>query len=556
MGARTATGIAMMLVLAAANSLSAGPEEIARRNGEQAREALVHSRLAVEAYLGRRDPVTGLLPRNGKEREPKYVVADSGADLFPFLMMASWYTGREVFENQMMEMLRNEVLYSTRVGALSDDLKAQGRGFVAAEPDLDRIIFSSSEYAKDGLLPLTELLGPQVWLHRMRGIVDDIIRHAPYESASGRLPSLSAEVNGEMLQVLSRLAWMTRDLRYIDHAVTIADFYFHEVIPRSNGLPAHKWDPVARKPAVEYFNCDDHGNEIAAGLSEIVLFLKETRHPKYEEFRQPMIDLIRLLLETALNEDGLFRNKIALSANHEVVDARHAHAWGYLFNAVYTTYLITGERPFLDATLRAMESVAAKADVYLDDPAGSGRKYGSNAYSDSLESAIVFVNRLPSPKLFEAIDGCFPRYLARQRPDGIIEDWHGDGNYVRTALMYALMKSQGTWAEPWREDIRLGGAVDGPSVVLTVVADQPWRGRVRFDLPRHRAFFNLPVNYVRLNEWPEWFTVGPERLYRVRAAGQEWIRLGGELMAGLDISTDQDGTVVVVTPLDGPPYAK
>ena len=30
-----------------------------------------------------------------------------------------------------------------------------------------------------------------------------------------------------------------------------------------------------------------------------------------------------------------------------------------------------------------------------------------------------------------------------QSPDGIIEGWHGDGNFVRTSLMFALWKSQG-----------------------------------------------------------------------------------------------------------------
>ena len=33
--------------------------------------------------------------------------------------------------------------------------------------------------------------------------------------------------------------------------------------------------------------------------------------------------------------------------------------------------------------------------------------------------------------------------LAMQRPDGHIEDWYGEGNFNRTALLYALMKSQG-----------------------------------------------------------------------------------------------------------------
>lgn len=48
---------------------------------------------------------------------------------------------------------------------------------------------------------------------------------------------------------------------------------------------------------------------------------------------------------------------------------------------------------------------------------------------------------------------------------------------------------------------------------------------------------NFAKNYVRLNEWPEWFTVDETSLYRVKdAAGREQIRLGSELIEGLPVS--------------------
>ena len=202
------------------SSLFAYSVETARRNGAQAREALVRSRRVLHAWLERRDTVTGLLPRTGKQ--PAWFVRDSAADLYPFLVMAAWFTDRPLYHDTMHEILRNEIRYSTRVGMLSDNVLPGGAGFADRKLDLDRVIFGSCEYAKDGLLPLTELLGRGAWYERMLGIADDMIAHAPYVSPkAGRIPSLEAEVNGEFLQVLSRLAYCTGESRYIEQALRI-----------------------------------------------------------------------------------------------------------------------------------------------------------------------------------------------------------------------------------------------------------------------------------------------------------------------------------------------
>jgi hypothetical protein len=523
----------------------------AARNGALAQDALRRSQAVILAYLKQRDPVTGLLPRTGRDRN--WFVQDSAADLYPFLVLASYFTDREIFERDMQDILRAEIQHSMRVGRLSDNVAAGG-GFLHPAIKMDRIVFGSAEYAKDGLLPLTELLGRTAWTDRMVGIADDLTTHAPYQSAFGPLPSLSTEVNGDVLQVLTRLAYLTNDERYVRQAVAIARFYFEEVIPKSNGLPPHLWDLTAGKPAADYFSCADHGNEIVGGLSELVLYLKLRGHPLQQPMTIALTRLVDLLLKVGLNEDGVWVWKIACS-DHRVIDARHAHCWGYLFNGVYTTHLITGEERFRQAVQRALRAVTDKP-TYLDDPAGSGRKYGSNAYSDALESAIVFLNRLPDERQFAVLDECVARFLARQRADGIVEDWYGDGNYVRTALMYALMKSQGAWIEPWRSDVRLGAARQPAGVVLALEAGKPWAGRLRFDVPRHRLHFNMPVNYPRLNEFPEWFVVERDALYDVSTNGAARLLSGAELAGGIHLQTDGTAPLVVqVARRPGPPYA-
>jgi len=74
-----------------------------------------------------------------------------------------------------------------------------------------RYHFGSAEYIKDGLIPLTEWLGPSPWSERLIAILDDIWKYAPVETPYGRICSDNPEVNGDMLQALSRIFWTTGD---------------------------------------------------------------------------------------------------------------------------------------------------------------------------------------------------------------------------------------------------------------------------------------------------------------------------------------------------------
>ena len=48
---------------------------------------------------------------------------------------------------------------------------------------------------------------------------------------------------------------------------------------------------------------------------------------------------------------------------------------------------------------------------------------------------------------------------------------------------------------------------------------------------------NFDRNYVRLNEWPEWYVVDENTLYRVTDAdGKERILLGSELINGIPVT--------------------
>jgi hypothetical protein len=139
--------------------------------------------------------------------------------------------------------------------------------------------------------------------------------------------------------------------------------------------------------------------------------------------------------------------------------------------------------------------------------------------------------------------------LAMQRPDGIIGGWHGDGNFARTAIMYALWKQQGVTLQPWREDVRLGAVREDGTLQLQLTADRPWTGRLVFDPPRHRTILHLPQDYPRINQFQEWFTVDADRTYRVsRAGGAPQSCAGQLLLAGLavDLQTANEPLLIIV----------
>ena len=99
--------------------------------------------------------------------------------------------------------------------------------------------------------------------------------------------------------------------------------------------------------------------------------------------------------------------------------------------------------------------------------------------------------------------------------------------------------------------VRLGAVRESGRLRLSVVAPEGWGGRVPFDRARHRRVINLDRDYVRLNEFPEWFTVDENTLYQLTSdSGDSLVRLGSELIEGLRL---EPGNWTVES-LGPPPY--
>jgi hypothetical protein len=153
-----------------------------------------------------------LVPQNLRSRQ--WNGHDSAADLWSFFVLTAHCTDQQDLGSRVHETLRDDLALTTRVEWLTDDFDIDRNRFVRSEPDLPRLIFSNSEYAKDGLLPICELTGRTVWFERGRGLIEDVCSRGLVESQFGTLPSESAEVNGEMLQDLCRFYCATQDERY------------------------------------------------------------------------------------------------------------------------------------------------------------------------------------------------------------------------------------------------------------------------------------------------------------------------------------------------------
>jgi hypothetical protein len=498
----------------------------AAENSVRVEDVFRRTRRHARAWLAHADERTGLLPDvlPGHRRGPKglgiYRPHNSGADNYPYLVATAWFTDRALYEGRLREMLRSEVRFTTAPDGIPSELDFQARSL--GPPSL----FGAAEYAKDGLIAITELLGRTPWFHRMADMTAALMNRAAVPSAFGPLPDAGAELNGDVLQTLVRLAAMTGDPRFLAWAERIGDAYVREVLPRNHDQPGYTWDFVKHE-GPDRMRLRDHGNEIVVGLVLLEALESERGGERALSYRAPIGRMLDRILASA-NPDGLLYDEFRPS-DLAPLSTRLSDNWGYVYGAVYTHWMVTGEERYREAVRRVLASLPR----YRGHDWESGSHDG---YADAIESAIYLVNREPAPEALDWIETETARLIAFQQPDGTIERWYGDGNWARTLLLYAMMKTQGAFLDGWKEGVALGALRDGDRLYVALEAPSAWSGRLRFDHARHRRELNFTRNWVRLNEWPEWYTVDENTLYRVTSgSGQEEVRLGSELITGIPV---------------------
>lgn len=514
------------------------------QNADAYHRDMAASGRTLQAWLRDADAKTTLMPDRVDGEARVATPHNFSADLYPYLILTARLTDPALYSGTMMEMLRNEVRYMTADGSVPGNLDLKTG--VLGPPSL----FGAGEYAKDGLITVTELLGRTPWFHRMSDMIADAMDRAPITTRWGRLPAADGELNGDFLQVLVRLSTMTADPRYLAWARGIADAYVEEVLPGNFGVPSTRWDFVTHTGEAQ-LRLRDHGNELVVGLTLLYALesdLKSDRAARYGSAVRRMLDRI---LDSA-NADGMLYNQVDARTLAPSNDGLSDN-WGYVYGAVYTYYQVTGEVRYRDAVRRVLSNLPKyRRHVWEPRAASAGLPLGSfDGYADAIESAIYLVNREPVPEALDWIESETAVMLAMQRPDGHLEDWYGEGNFNRTLLLHALMKSQGVMPAEKAPGLRLGAVRQGQGLRLHVGGVDAVR--VQFDIARHRRVINLARNYVRLNEFPEWFVVEPNWLYRLEGpSGPVRLRLGSELMEGVRV----EAGAWTVEPVGPPPYGR
>ncbi len=511
-------------------------------NAVRANEAFSRCERYLAAWRAKIDDRSGLLPQSLSPDGNIWTPENSAADNFPFMVISARFTGAPFeAENLFRQAMLGEKLLAIQSNRLPTAYDL-GTG-EKVEREVDRLIFGASEYAKDGLVPMLEILGPGPWSLRMQELVEDIFALAPVETPYGLLPSNDAEVNGEMLQILCRLYWMTGKEEYLEWARRIGDAYCYEVIVKHHGLPAHYWD-FAAHTGDGRFKARDHGCEIVSGLSLLFAVERELgsrRADSYYHAIKLMLDRIQYL--AADSSSGLLYNEVN-AVTGEITGSRpgFSDCWGYNYYAYYTFYLATGENKYLDCVRRVLENINRYKN-YRWEPRSDGSQ-SQDGYADAIEGALGLLSHLSVPGAFEWVESEIRRLFEFQRDDGILEGWWGDGNFSRTALMYAFYKTQGAYCTPWRKDLYLAAEKTADGLEVYLRAEKPWTGKLRFDPARHRLFLGMPRDYPRINAFPEWFTVEPLEVYVVERKDKQPERLiGDKLIDGLPLSLDAGSSV-------------
>jgi hypothetical protein len=509
-------------------------------------EAFTAADRVVQAWLASRDKYLGFLPRtidNDKNRIWNY--KDCAADIYcHFVIEASLIAPRHL--GALRDILAKE-------RAITEGVPRSIRldsGEVLSET-LDERIFGAVEYAKDGLLPILERVGPSEWLDRLHEVVHAIVHASPVQTRYGALPSENTETNGQFLQVLARLYRRERRPEYLAAGRALADAYVQEILPFGHGLPAGTWAFDTHLPRVRNFRLRDHGNEIVSGLAEWVMAETEAPDNRAAQYRPDVERMMDTLLGQARDAAGLWSDRILPAGQVPLVPPAQPvnDNWGYL-TAGYVGYALSlsedslRRKRYLDESTRAFTAAIQYRGAAWQDGAMDG-------YADSIEGAQYLLPFLKIDGAARWVDDEMGILLAYQAPDGFVGRTYLDGNFVRTALLYALFRTQGARLDPWRPGVRLGGIMSSEGLHVAIDSDAPWSGRIVFDSIRHREHLNLPFEYPRLNGWTEWFTVDPEVSYKMTRsvngqASESKVVDGKELIDGMVVDGPEGGLVLLL----------
>ncbi|MBI5134426.1 MAG: hypothetical protein HZA81_03535 [Candidatus Taylorbacteria bacterium] len=487
------------------------------RDAALSAEAVSRVRSFLDYTVSSIDPETSLFPRDraGAIWAPR----DNAADDYPYAVIAAKLFGKEDDLHALERVLESERSVTIRENGLVDDYDFdKGRFFLPRDPE--RLLLNNAEYAKDGLLPIVDALGKDSpWTERLISIIDSIW-DAKQLWSSETLPSSRLETNGDLLQVLSRLYWLTGDEEYLEKARGIADHYLLTEPLVASGTP---------------LQLRDHANEVIVGLSELYFAFDHADKNKTVLYRKPLRDLYEAVLEEGRTDEGL----VLSSAGGDALTDN----WGYIMNAIRTVADIEDDEGYRAETVRTAEAVASLGERVWEE------RYPFDGYADTIESAIMTLSYYPAPPLFSWVAENMERLwkledsLVSKGPNYLY------GNVARTNMLYALMKSKGFTLEPWPENGGLAAksGEDGIELFIYLPPGSEWKGILKASPARHSTIWSMPSNYPRINALLEWFVPNADVEYALSSgpASERSKVTGARLLEGVALELSESGVIEI-----------
>ena len=443
------------------------------------------------AYCDKEGPVkTMLLPQNASPKSKEWTPKNAAADNYAFMVLTTSFTDPEKYNGIMKTILASERKYAS----LPDGMPVTYR--IDTDKQVGRAdVFGASEYVKDGLMAITEWMGTDnPWFDRMIELQTVMwSKYATVKTASGALMvSTNVEVNGEQLQMLPRIYWITGEAKWLEYAIRIADHY---LLAEGN----HPTDDFTN------LRFRDHGNEIMGGLTELYATLTYVNPAKAAEYKKPLYRMYDRALAIGRNEDGFFYNAVNPKTG-KPTSKRLADNFGYVLNGYYTLYLINGKKEYRDATLKVLENINPK---YLNNCFGEKM----DGRTDSAEGVMNLYNREPIEGAALWVDDTMQDLWRQQKENGIISGVYPDGNFARTTLMYCLWKAQGLTIKPYDKNVAFGAVERDGTLYISISSKQDYEGRLIFDQQRSKTIMHMPLDWPRINQFPEWFTAKSDTNY-------------------------------------------
>jgi hypothetical protein len=507
-----------------------------------------------------------------------YDPEDAGADNLGYQTQAVRWLDDTNKQNWYNDSIPSEISNTLCQGNLSGDYDTGSDSLDCSFSD-NQFTFKNTERARDGILPLIDTY-PGTDQYRNR--VYDILTSVPDYSTSteyGDIPSEDSETVGNTLQSASRLYFYydetgqtQKKQEMYDIVKDINEGYHYEVLPSSScHVPARNWDWSSSSATDTEIGLGAHAVEIFSGLvwGYKVEKAESTNQTRINDFNQSVDHMIGNTSDIAQKDSGnvgQFVDKID-SSSCSVVDSsfdKHQY-FSEALGAYVQMYNNSDDRQHLE---KWQDNAHTWDYSSLIDQSRQAENVADFAEITMNHYSRMDLNRTQLDHLSTLQD----RIIERQQSNGNFQtDWYGNGNALRSLILYSQMVSNGVHESSYTGSVDITGRdLDQNAMAVTLSSSSSLSGKAEFSEPRYDDL-GLSKNFIRHNEMIQGYPVESGNTYTVKNREEKTVQnyTGSELQSGLsfdlassesmlvqDVSADDTApSITVSSPNDGTTYS-